>query len=409
MASLIEREWLWRRVVLGIAAVALLLTAVRAITRPLDGDFKLHWEFGRRINAGEFLYAGGHHIPYPPFWAAAHSPVALLPLPVAKAVLFPVGVAAVALLVWLLMRLKAGPFWAAAAGLLLASRFLVRDMAELGVNTALVALTWLAIYLWSRGRDVVAGVPLGLAIALKCTPAIFAAFFLWKRQWRVAFASGAAALLFTLSPILWQGAGEYQRHMETWARNAWQGFGGSDPSVGVLGPEPVQNMSLRPSLTRYLMTLPEGHPGRVDHPLYFDFFSLSPAAAGLIVKVVLVGLIGAVLWVSRKPPTNRQDARLWWEFAAIGVLMLLLSPITWGQHSVAVLPACYFIAAHWLRGGRMPRWAPVLLAFYVLAVLVLNRGLVGRRFSLLLESYHVETFAIVGLLFVVLGCRRYDS
>jgi alpha-1,2-mannosyltransferase len=176
----------------------------------------------------------------------------------------------------------------------------------------------------------------------------------------------------------------------------------------VLGPEPLQNMSLRPTLARYLMRLPEGHPGRAAHPLYFDFFNFSPAAAGVAVKVVLGSLTVAVLWLSRERVADRRDERVLWEFAAVSLLMLLASPITWGQHSVAVLPACYFIAVRWLRQLPFRRWMYVLLAFYVLFVLVLNRGVVGRELSLLLTSYHVETFAILALLFVVLGCRRME-
>ena len=408
METSVTREQLWRRIAWTIAFIALLLCAIRAVSRPLDGDFKLHWEFGRRINAGEFLYAGGHHIPYPPFWAAAHSPVALLPLRAAKALLFPVGVAGLAALVWMLRRLMPSEraFWACAIAIFLASRFLVRDMAELGVNTLLVMLTWASVYLWTRKRDVLAGVPLGLAIALKCTPALVAVFFLWKRQWRVAFAAGVAALLFTLSPVLWQGVDSYANHMKTWISNIWVGFGGSDPSVGVLGPEAAKNMSLRPTLARYLMQLPPDHPGRAAHPLYVDVFQFSPAVAGVVVKIILGALLIAILWASRDRVISRDDPRIVWEFAAVSLLMLLASPITWGQHCVAVLPACYFIAARWLNGVPSARWMQVLLGFYLVAVLLLNRGLVGRKFSALLESYHVETFAILGLLFIVLGCRR---
>src|SRR3954462_278822 len=105
-----KHEIFWRRAFIAIAIFALLACAVRAISRPADGDFKLHWEFGRRFLAGEFLYAGGMHIPYPPFWAMAHAPAALLPMPIAKAILFPVGVGALLLLLYILRRLAGGAF-----------------------------------------------------------------------------------------------------------------------------------------------------------------------------------------------------------------------------------------------------------------------------------------------------------
>ena len=414
-AAITAREPACRRATIVAGVLVVLACAWRAIYRFDNGDFKLHWEFGRRILAGEFLYAGGHHATYPPFWAVAHSPFALVPMPVAKALFLPVGLGALVLLLWTLRKLvpsaiqpgRTRAFWAATVALVLVGRFVIRDLAEVGVNTVLVALTWLAIYLWKQRRDGLAGISLGLAIALKCTPVIFAAFFLWKRQWRMALCTGMAALAFTLMPVLWQGPSSYREHITAWATNAWRGFGGADPSVGVAGAEPLQNMSLRPALARYLIHLPDGHPGRADHSLYLDVLDLPPAIAGQIIRTILIVLVGGFLWWSREAPTGRDDSRLLWEFGAVSILMLLLSPITWGQHCVALLPPCYFIATLWVARGGLPRWMMILLAFYILFVPVLSRDLIGRKLSLLLSSYHVETFAIVGLLAVVLGCRRF--
>jgi alpha-1,2-mannosyltransferase len=409
-----QREIWWRRFVAGAGVLVLGICAYRALTHVTDGDFKLHWEFGRRFLAGEFLYTGGLHLPYPPFWAMAHAPVALLPLWMAKALLFPVGLGALLLLLRIL-RLLATPvfqleqqraFWAATIALVLAGRYVIRDLAELGVNTALVTLTWLAIFLWTQRRDLWAGTALGFAIALKCTPAIFAGYFLWKRQWKMFAVTSAAALIFTLAPILWQGPAAFRHHVEFWSANVWQGFANVNPSVGVLGPEPLQNMALRPTLARYLIALPAGHPGRAAHPFYVDVFNLSPAAAGWVIKGALAFLLAFFLWWSRRAVVSRHDARWLWECAALSILMLLFSPITWGQHCVALLPACYFIATLLLARGRLPRWMWLLVAVFVLFVPVLSRDLVGRDLAFLLASYHVETFAILGLFCAVLGGAR---
>lgn len=416
-AKLIAARERWGRHFVGLAGLLVLAAAaLRALTRVMDGDFKLHWEFGRRFLAGDFLYTGGLHLPYPSFWAMAHAPAALVSLPVAKALLFPVGVAALLFLLWTLRRLATSAFqleprhafWAATIALLLAGRYILRDMAELGVNTALVALSWLAIYLWRERREMLAGSALGFAIALKCTPAIFAGYFLWKRQWRMFAISSAAALLLTVAPMLWQGPTAYRDHMAFWGANVWHGFDNVNPSVGVLGPEPLQNMALRPTLARYLMALPEGHPGRVEHRLYADVFDLSPAAAGWIIKGVMLILLAIFLWWSRRAVVSRHEPRLLWELAALSILMLLFSPITWGQHSVALLPASYFVATLFLARGPLPRWMLALLALFVLFVPILSRDLVGRDFAALLASYHVETFAIIGLFCVVLGAARHE-
>src|SRR5438309_3467714 len=79
--------------------------AARDIIRAHDGDFKVHWETGRRFLAGEFLYARGHDFPYPPFLGMVFAPAALLPIPIAKAVFYPLGVAALFLLIWIMRDL----------------------------------------------------------------------------------------------------------------------------------------------------------------------------------------------------------------------------------------------------------------------------------------------------------------
>src|SRR5438477_10059173 len=105
-----RNERAWRGLIIGSGAAVLIGCAVRAIIKPNDGDFKLHWEIGRRFLAGEFLYAGGHDFPYPPFFGMLFAPAALLPMSIAKAVFYPVGVAAFLALLWILRRLVGSAF-----------------------------------------------------------------------------------------------------------------------------------------------------------------------------------------------------------------------------------------------------------------------------------------------------------
>src|SRR5262245_66317523 len=63
---------------IGLGVAALLAHLVIAFTNP-RGDFLLHWEFGRRLRTGTFLYEGDLHPPYPPAWAVLHVPLSLMP------------------------------------------------------------------------------------------------------------------------------------------------------------------------------------------------------------------------------------------------------------------------------------------------------------------------------------------
>ncbi|HVA49965.1 MAG TPA: glycosyltransferase family 87 protein [Pirellulales bacterium] len=406
-----ERQLRWIVVVVAIAVFA--VQWVRSAVNVEDGDFYLHWQFACRFVQHKLLYAEGLHIPYPPFWAMGWSPIAALSLPAAKMLCYPLSAAALVVLLWTLDRLtrqqlglsSTRRFWATAAALAIASRFLVRELPECGPNLMLLALTWSAIYLWTRHRDLAAGTCLGFGAALKCTPAIFIAYFAWRRQWKLALTGTAAAAIVSLAPALWQGTADYERHVRLWLRHLSLGAGQVDPTVGVLGPETLQNLSLRPAIARWLMHLPPGHPSRLDQPGYVEFLDLAPALAGRVTKGVLLALLACVAWMVRKPVTDRGDTALLWECAAVGVLALLLSPITWYQHCVALLPAFYLLTRTAAAGGRVAPWMYAVVAAFIAIVIVLNRGVIGRDATLLLASYHLTTWAILSVLLLTLGGR----
>ena len=387
---------------------------VRIVIEP-RGDFPRHWEQGRRLLAGEFIYTGGLNVVYPPFWALAHAPLTILSAHAAQVVVYPLAVLALALLLRTLailsrreMPLAADrAFWCAAAALALAAPFVSRDLPEVGVNTALVALSWLAVILWSRGRDLAAGVTLGLAAALKCTPLLFVAYFAFKRQWRMVGASSLACAAFTLAPALVQGPAAYARSMEAWLHTVRQGVTDRDPSRGPLGEHKVENLALRPALARYLMALPPGHlgrpessdvaerPHRTPSPLYVHVGSLSPATAGLVATAIMAALLLHAVWRCRHPLAGRDDPALSWECALVSILILLYSPITWKQHCVGVLPALYLVCRRLAAGSALPRWALGALGGYTLLVVVLNRTLVGAQVTKLLDAYHLKTLALL--------------
>ncbi|HEY4283260.1 MAG TPA: glycosyltransferase family 87 protein [Chthoniobacterales bacterium] len=396
-----------RVLIIGIGAVTVLVQWVSTMLTP-HGDFTRHWEFGRRFVHGEFLYSGGLNIPYPPFFAMVYAPLSLLPLQIAKPILFVFGFSSLIAILWILDRLtdrelkirSEDRLWIIAGTLFICSRFILRDFDDGGQNLILVALAWAAIYLWSQNRDLLAGASLGFAVAIKCTPAIFIAYFAWKRQWKIVGLALIFAAGFTITPAIWQKS-SYGIHMREWVQNVVHGVSEADPSVGVLGPEQLQNKSLRPVLARYLMRLTAGHPGRLESGGYIDFLALSPSAAGLVIKgILLIGMVTAG-WLLRAPVT-RDDPAIVWECAALSLLMLLYSPITWGQHCVAAIPAIYLILRSFASGRRLPSWAMYLLGAVAAVILIPNRSIIGRNASLLVESYHFVTFSLIALLILVL-------
>ncbi|MEX2215897.1 MAG: glycosyltransferase family 87 protein [Phycisphaeraceae bacterium] len=409
-----------------LAATAIIYQWVRIMRAP-NNDFDLHYLFAQHFIKGDFLYTLGFHWPYPPFWALAHTPFTLMSPSTAQVVYYPFGLLTVFGLIIILGRLMRRDgqrrhdvqFWTVMLAVLLCLRYLLRDGMELYINTTLVLLAWLSVYAWTKGRDWLGGACLGLAVALKMTAGLFIPYFLLKRQWKLAGSAILFAGLFTLSPMLRTGPTSYVEHMKAWSGRIVEGLSQKDPSVGVLGDEQFENMSLRSTLVRYLMDLPIGHAGRAplfradgsretdrSHPGYVTILSLSPAATTWIIRLATLAMLLVVAWPMRKAPSGRDDPRIIWECAAVSLLLLVLSPITWGQHCVGVLPACLLISDRLLRGQRFRLWMMVLLSWYVLVVVILNRGIVGKSTDALFQSYHLETFAIIALLAVVMGWRR---
>lgn len=404
----------WPKYLFVAAAAVVVVIQFCQLAHKPRGDFPNHWEFGRRMASGEFIYEGGLNNPYPPLWSLAHAPLTVVPKHAAQLLVFPLIFAAAVLLFWVLNQLtvrhwplsQRAAFWTVALTLVLAGRWMIRDMVECGVNLALVALSWLAVYLWTQRKEWLGGTCLGLAGALKCTPLAFLAYFLWKRQWKMALATTVATTLFTLAPAIWMGPQQYAKSMSVWFTYTSRGLAQPDPSRGVLGEEKVQNHSLRPALARVLMHIPAGHKLRSQHAWHGDILNLPPKTAGLVIKGLMLVIALVVAWRFRRG-CERDSPTVLWECAGISLAILLYSPITWSQHCVGVLPLMYLMVRSAVSEQHTPRWVWPVAVIYICFVVALNRTIVGREFTLLLLSYHVYTWCFLTLLATTIAyhCR----
>lgn len=400
------------KIALVVAGLVIFVVQTIKVGAAPSGDFPHHWEFGRRLVVGTPIYSHGLDVPYPPFWALVHAPLTALPPQAAHVLcqsLFLVGFVA---LLWSLLELtrphwplgREAEFWVATGAVVLASRFLIRDMIECGVNLFLVSLSWLAVVAWQRRRETLCAVLLGFATALKCTQGLFIAWFLWKRQWKTAGLAVAATLAFTFSPLPFMGAESFRETFGQWTSTVLAAAGESDPTRGILGDEQYQNIALRSTLGRLLVALPDGHPGRADHPWHVNLMDLPRPVAGSIAKGLLLGLLSLAAW-RFQGNARRGEASLVWEAATVSVLLLLLSPITWGQHCVGVLPLLYLVLREAASARRIEPARLAMLVAWCAGILVLNRALLGKANTALLDSYGVTTWCLLGWLVLGLAHR----
>ncbi|MFE2062655.1 glycosyltransferase 87 family protein [Streptomyces sp. NPDC059467] len=260
---------------------------------------------------------------YPPFAALGMLPMALVGLHLAIAVSLVLNLAALAFV----LRILAGPGWRrwgwyrwALTLCALALFEPLRDTFSFGqVNVILLALVLVDCCLLRSGRGRWAGVGIGLAAAVKLTPALFIGMLLLARRWRAAATATAVALAAT-GLAAWADPKASRFY---WTQALWD-----TSRVGRL--DYVSNQSLQGVLARL------GHP---DKPLW--------ATAVLLTLAVWA-------WRTRKAVAAGDWTAA---FALTGLAACLVSPITWVHHLVWVLPSFAILA----RAGY-PRIAGALYA-----------------------------------------------
>ncbi|MFJ4537205.1 glycosyltransferase 87 family protein [Streptomyces tibetensis] len=260
---------------------------------------------------------------YPPYAAVAMLPMALLDLRTAIVAALLLNLAALAVI----LRLLAGPdrrrhgwFQWALIACVLALFEPLRDTFSFGqVNLLLLALVLADATLLATGRGRLAGAGIGLAAAVKLTPALFIGLLLLARRWHAAVVATAVALGTTaLAAFVDPDASRFY-----WTEALWD-----TGRVGRL--DYVSNQSVQGILARL---------GETDRTVW---------------AVVVLSVLG--VWGLR---TRRAVAAGDWTaaFALTGLAACLVSPITWVHHLVWLLPSFAVL----VRAGR-PRIAGALYA-----------------------------------------------
>jgi hypothetical protein len=159
------------------------------------------------------------------------------------------------------------------------------------------------------------------------------------------------------------------------------------------------NQSLRCAVARYLGSVPAEHAAAV--PGFFQGLGLGAATAAWVTR----GLTAALLAASAALALRRPRPPAPWLVAIACCLSLLLSPISWKAHHVALLPAFALLLARGFAGRRA-----LLAALGVYAAVCLaGEDLTGKAFKELQQSLYVftaGTLALWGLCLAAAARRR---
>src|SRR5579872_792156 len=271
-------------------------------------DFRIYMWGGHAVTHDTRLYldlAYGHWFTYSPFAALVFVPIAALPLAVARVLWDLTSVAALGYSLVLILKLAGyRPSRVAIAGVTAAAMALdpVYQTLYLGqVNLLLLALILTDLWRVANGRD--AGLGVGVAAAIKLTPAIFIVFFLLAGKTKAAVTAASTFLgCGLIGLIVAPGA----------SRQYWEHLFYDTSRVGA---PYISNQS--PYAAAIRIAGGAAHVGA--------WYAIIPLALGAI------GLAAAAILARHGD---------WLSAAAVtGSAGLLVSPISWAHHWVWILPA----------------------------------------------------------------------
>ncbi|MFD5424553.1 glycosyltransferase 87 family protein [Streptomyces sp. NPDC127084] len=307
-----------------------------------------YWGDGGRIY--DYLKPGTHYgFTYPPFAALVMVPMMVVDWYSAIAISQSLNIVAGAVILYICadatIRRERWTRWFAYAVLacLFAWMEPVRDTASFGqVNLLLLALVlgdaWLLTSPTARTRGLrrLAGLGIGLAAAIKLTPAIFIVYLLVTRRLRAA---GTAIAVAGGATVLAAWA-DREASRTFWTEAMW-----NTDRVGSLAF--VSNQSWQGMLAR--LTEPFAEPSRA------------------IWAVGVVMLLSLWVWRARRAVASGDELA---GFALTGITACLVSPVTWVHHLVWLIPAIAVLADTGLRsapgGERRKRLLLAAAASYAL-------------------------------------------
>ncbi len=190
-------------------------------------DFEVYWQAGARALEGVSLYRvedGHYQLKYLPAFALFMSPLAAIPLPVAKGLWFALSLGLLFLLLQLSVDLlpeRRVPRWA--LGLVtfaVMAKFYAHELVLGQSNILLAVLVLLALSQLKAGREGAAGLLLGASVLIKPYGIIFLPYLLVRLRPAslVAMGSGLAAGL--MLPIMTYGFHGTRTELIGWARTA---------------------------------------------------------------------------------------------------------------------------------------------------------------------------------------------
>jgi len=358
------------KIIILITLVGLIAFGAYTTWRTHNGstDFDTFYYAARHIIDGTPLYApieGVSPYIYPPFFACLMSPLAFIGMEAASflwyilsLVLFVISMAISAVLIFGHTDVRriwnSALFLPKAIFLVFAGAIFIDNISLLQSNILLFFAVATGLYYFKKRRFLVGGMLFGLAISIKLLPALFLAYFIVKRNFKMAASCLVWIAIFTLIvPALFLGPKDAFDSLAAWNKSMFTKSITNVPNDDMMGQmfNPV-NQSITASLSRWLI--------KNDGPITYwknncfkkyprfmaDFQGPLSRSAALNVSYAIEFLLIAItlLYCIRKKRAS-EDLALNSEFALVFVASLFLDPFLKTPHLIFIIFPVMFIAS----------------------------------------------------------------
>jgi len=217
-------------------------------------------------------------------------------------------------------------------------------------DLALLLLTTGSLLAHRRRRDLLAGIALGMAAAIKPTLALYGLFYLRKQCWTTLITAAITGALLGFAPFALLGGGA----VGDWLAIS-RYFGAGDYLAY------PTNASLRGVLLRAFVGGPQSSALFVSHALAIGLWIILAGAA-------------LVAWY-RQVPARRDTANTTLEWSLTAALILFVAPLSEDIHFVALLVPLVFLADQIAHGAATLRWrVGALIACLVFVLPLVDLG-----------------------------------
>jgi alpha-1,2-mannosyltransferase len=243
------------------------------------------------------------------------------------------------------------PYWFITVALVLNLDPILDSLLLAQTDAVILMLLVISFCAYRRGRDVIAGAPLGLAAMIKISPVLLILYFLLKKETRV-FASAVVVML------LLGGASLLLAGFEIHAMFVTEIL----PKL-LAGSAHFENQSLNGFLNRLFL----------GGPYMTSLADVPPLPQARFLNMVCTLLIvGSTVYLAGTNRASRTDPRVGLEFSLVVIMLPLISSIAWHHYMTwYVLPFLVLLNPR-LRDGLPKRAGRAVVVVGILSHLILT-------------------------------------